>query len=77
MNKENKNTNNQTDGFIFNKQNYILMAVSVAVIILGFILMSGTDDIYSTLKITIAPIVVLAGFGIGIYAIMKKPKELN
>ena len=60
--------------FIFEKQNYVLMAVSVAVIIIGFVMMSGTEDIYSTLKITVAPIVVLIGFIIGIVAIMKKPK---
>ncbi|WP_317169317.1 DUF3098 domain-containing protein [Mucilaginibacter humi] len=40
----------------------------------GFFLMSGTTDIYSTTKIVIAPIVVLAGFGIGFYAILKKPE---
>jgi hypothetical protein len=37
--------------------------------------MSGTTDIYSTTKIVIAPIVVLGGFGIGFYAILKKKPE--
>lgn len=61
--------------FIFDKQNYILMAASVAVIIIGFMVMSGSEDIYSTTKITIAPIIVLLGFALGIYAIMKKPSR--
>jgi len=61
--------------FIFDKQNYILMIASVLIIIIGFMVMSGSEDIYSTVKITIAPIIVLAGFGLGIYAIMKKPAE--
>ena len=64
-----------TPKFIFGKQNYILIIVAVAVIALGYILMSGREDIYSTMKITIAPIVVLLGFVIGIYAILKKPSE--
>jgi hypothetical protein len=59
--------------FVFGKANYQILAVSVIVVALGFILMSGTTDIYSTTKIVIAPLVVLAGFGIGFYAIMKKP----
>lgn len=61
--------------FIFDKTNYILIIAAVLVIAIGFALMSGTEDIYSTLKITIAPIIVLIGFGIGVYAIMKRPSE--
>jgi len=64
--------NESKQPMVFAKQNYILMIVAVAVIILGFILMSGSTDIYDLRKITIAPIVVLLGFGIGVYAIMKK-----
>ena len=59
--------------FIFDKMNYMIMIASVVVIALGFIIMSGSEDIYSTTKITVAPIIVLLGFGLGIYAIMKKP----
>lgn len=59
--------------FIFDKSNYTWFIISIAVVAFGFVLMSGTTDIYSTTKIVIAPIVVLAGFGIGFYAILKKP----
>ena len=59
--------------FVFGKTNYQLLAASVLIVAFGFILMSGTTDIYSTTKIVIAPLVVLAGFGVGFYAIMKKP----
>ena len=59
--------------FIFGKENYRLLIISIAVVALGFILMSGTTDIYSNTKIVIAPIVVLAGFALGFYAILKKP----
>lgn len=59
--------------FVFGKDNYLWLIISVAVVAFGFILMSGTTDIYSTTKIVIAPIVVLAGFGLGFYAILKKP----
>jgi hypothetical protein len=60
--------------FIFDKSNYAWFIISIAVVAFGFFLMSGTTDIYSTTKIVIAPIVVLAGFGIGFYAILKKPE---
>jgi hypothetical protein len=58
--------------FVFGKANYQLLALSVLIVAIGFVLMSGTTDIYSNTKIVIAPLVVLAGFGLGFYAIMKK-----
>ncbi|WP_295670865.1 DUF3098 domain-containing protein [uncultured Mucilaginibacter sp.] len=59
--------------FIFDKGNYRLLIISIAVVAFGFILMSGNTDIYSTTKIVIAPLVVLGGFAIGFFAIFKKP----
>ena len=61
-------------GFVFARENYMLMIIGVVVIILGFILMYGKEDIYDFRKITLAPIVVITGFIIEIFAIMKKPK---
>ncbi|MDB5029566.1 DUF3098 domain-containing protein [Mucilaginibacter sp.] len=60
--------------FVFEKSNYTWFIISIAVVAFGFVLMAGTTDIYSTTKIVIAPIVVLGGFGIGFYAILKKPE---
>lgn len=74
----------ETAGFALGKENYKLMAIGFAVIILGFILMAGggsddpnvfSEDIFSFRRITLAPIVLLLGFAFEIYAIMKKPKE--
>lgn len=65
----------KTPGMVFGKINYQLMIASVIVILIGFILMSGTKDIYSFTKITLAPIVVIAGFALGFVAILKKPKR--
>lgn len=71
-------------GFALGKENYKLMAIGFAIIVLGFILMAGggsddpnvfDPDIFSFRRITIAPIVLLIGFVFEIYAIMKKPKE--
>ena len=59
--------------FVFGKSNYQLMLASIAVVILGFILMMGDTDIYNFQKIVLAPIVVLIGFAIGFFAILKKP----
>ncbi len=74
-NKENKADNKpQNQGqFVFDRQNYILMLIGLAIITIGFVLMYGKEDIYDFRKITLAPIVVLAGFALEIYAIMKKP----
>lgn len=66
-----------------NKINYILIAVAVAVIIIGFVLMTGSPstateynpDIFSFRRITLAPIVCLIGFILVIVGIMYKPKE--
>lgn len=60
--------------FIFDKGNYRLLIASIAVVAFGFILMSGSTDIYSTTKIVIAPLVVLGGFALGFFAIFKKPE---
>ncbi len=59
--------------FVFDKTNYRILFASIAIVIIGFILMSGTTDIYSDTKIVIAPLVVLAGFAVGFFAIFKKP----
>lgn len=70
--------------FPLGKENYKLILIGFGIIVLGFILMMGggaenaTDfsmDIFSFRRITLAPIVVLIGFGFEIYAIMKKTKE--
>lgn len=70
-----KETNTTPMQFIFDKGNYRLLIISIAVVVLGFILMSGTTDIYSTTKIVVAPVVVLAGFALGFFAIFKKPSQ--
>jgi len=59
--------------FLFDKGNYRLLIISIAVVALGFLLMSGTTEIYSATKIVIAPLVVLGGFALGFFAIFKKP----
>ncbi len=70
--------------FALAKENYILLAIGFAIIILGFLLMIGgrsddptvfNEEIFSFRRITLAPIVVLFGFIFEIYAIMKKPKS--
>jgi hypothetical protein len=74
MAKSIKETNTQPVKFIFDKSNYRWFIISIAVVTLGFILMAGTTDIYSNTKIVLAPIVVIGGFAIGFYAILKKPE---
>jgi len=72
--KETKTLSNEPVEFIFDKSNYKFLIISVLIVAFGFVLMSGTTDIYSNTKIVIAPIVVLAGFALGFYAILKKPE---
>ncbi len=80
MNKKNKtkDQNNQPKEIrelLFTKENYYLVIASITVVIIGFILMSGSDgDIYDFRRITLAPIVVIIGFILGIYAIFYRKK---
>lgn len=69
---------------LFEKENYMWMGVGVLVVAIGMFIMAGgkTQDpnqfdyklVYSTTRITIAPILILAGLMIEIYAIFKRPK---
>jgi len=70
--------------FAFGKENYRLMLIGLAFIVLGFLIMigGGSDDpkvfnpeIFSFRRITLAPILILAGYVIEIFAIMKRPKD--
>lgn len=60
---------------VFGTLNYVLLGVSLVVLVIGFALMSGTTDIYNSTKITVAPIVVMLGFTLGIVAIFYKGKS--
>lgn len=75
--------------FLFGKKNYILMAIGLVLIALGFFLMTGHDantrpdgtfdpnywneDIFSWRRIRLAPFLVLLGFAVEIYAILVNP----
>ncbi|MFN7675010.1 DUF3098 domain-containing protein [Flavobacterium sp.] len=76
--------NEQKPDFLFDKVNYKTLLIGIAVIVLGFILMSGggsddpkvfNEDVFSFRRIRLAPTVVLIGFGITIYSIFKKSKS--
>lgn len=70
---------------LFSKDNYTWMFIGAAVIALGMVLMSGgksadpnifdTKEVYSTTRITIAPIMIVLGLLIEVYAIFKSPKK--
>jgi hypothetical protein len=69
--------------FLFDKINYKILLIGIAVIALGFILMSGggsedpkvfNEAIFNFRRIRLAPTMVLIGFGITIYSILKNPK---
>jgi hypothetical protein len=83
--KNTKKEPEQDDRFALGPQNYKLMLIGFAAIVLGFILMTGggsddpidyfNRDMFSFRRITLAPILVLAGFVFEIYAILKRPKQ--
>ncbi|WP_321425363.1 DUF3098 domain-containing protein [uncultured Bacteroides sp.] len=68
--------------FAFDKTNFILLAVGMLVVILGFILMTGSSttetafqpDIFSVRRIKVAPVVCFFGFIFMIYGVVRKPK---
>lgn len=83
--------NEQKELFYFGKENYKLMFIGLIFIVLGFLLMLGYDantrpdgtpdpnywneDIFSVRRIRIAPLLVIIGFFIEIYAILKRNKK--
>lgn len=78
-----KKENTPTD-FVFSKQNYVLLLISLAVIVIGFALLSGggsdnpnefSEEIFSVRRLYVAPIIILGGYFLVIYAIMKKPNK--
>ena len=78
------NMKETTANTLFGKDNYKWMLIGLVVMAIGFFLMAGgkssnvdvfqDKDVYSTTRITIAPILIIAGLIIEIFAIMKKPK---
>jgi len=73
-------------GSLFNKENYILMLAGLIVIVIGMMVMSGgksndpkvfnQKEVYSTTRITIAPILIVIGLGLEVFAIFKRPKSI-
>lgn len=61
--------------FVFGAANYKLLVIGIVVVVLGFVLMYGKEDIYDFRKITLAPFVVIAGFVIAMVSIFVKPKD--
>ena len=84
MNKVSLSEYHKTSPFSFTAKNYKLLLIGLAVNILGFIVMIGggaesldefnADELFSTMRITIAPMLIVAGYVIIMFAIMKKPK---
>ena len=69
--------------FAFDKTNFILLAIGMAVVVIGLLLMVGpasTDtvyepDIFSARRVKVAPVICLLGFVSMIYAVIRKPKS--
>ena len=69
---------------LFTKDNYMWMIAGIIVMAIGIILMAGgksddpnlfkKEEVYSFRRVTVAPILILLGLGIEVYAIFKKPK---
>ncbi len=84
VNKQTEAAAKNIGNSLFTKGNYMWMLIGVAVMVIGFLLMSGGKspdpkvfndaEVYSARRITIAPLLIVAGLIIEIFAIMKKPK---
>lgn len=71
--------------FAFQKENYKWLIIGLVINVLGFMLMIGggsddptkfnADELFSPVRLTVAPILIIAGYIVIIYAIMKKPKK--
>lgn len=77
--------NSTTTHTLFSKDNYKWMAIGGIIIILGMVLMSGGKNqdpnafdpkvVYSFTRVTLAPILIIAGLLVELYAILRKPKQ--
>ncbi|MEG1699820.1 MAG: DUF3098 domain-containing protein [Alistipes sp.] len=81
MNKTPKEQPQENSRMPITRRNYILLAASFAIVVLGFILMAGggsdsptefNEAMFSWRRITLAPILVIGGFVLAIYAILKR-----
>ena len=71
--------------FAFDRTNFVLLAIGVVAVIVGMVLMSGSSsdtehfnsEIFSDMRIKVAPLVCLAGYLFMIYAILRRPKKDN
>lgn len=73
--------------FVFDRSNYKLLLIGIGLNILGFLLMMGgaaesldefnAEELFSHRRITIAPMIIVLGYGVILYSIMKKPKQKN
>lgn len=84
MSTTKKDKKEESINFVFSKENYKLLLIGIAFIVLGLILMIGggsdnpdvfSDKIFSFQRLTLAPILILVGYVIEIFAIMKRPKK--
>lgn len=85
MEQEIKTTENTgKEGIALSRLNIIVLLVGTLLILIGFVLMSGgasgdpdvfNPEVFSSTRITVAPILILAGFTVNIVAIMLKPKK--
>lgn len=74
--------NNKREHLAFDRTNFILLGIGFAIVVIGFILMSGpgsseqafNPDIFSVRRVKVAPVVCFVGFVSMIYAIIRKPK---
>lgn len=81
------NKNNSKSTLLFDKTNYIILIVGLIVLSIGFMMLSGgkspdpnvfdKEAVYSFRRITLAPLTIVLGFVIEIWAIMRVPKTNN
>lgn len=91
--KKNKEIVTNESPFYFGRMNFRLMLIGLAITVLGFVLMMGygantrpdgtfdpnyfNEDIFSVLRIRGAPLLVVAGFVVQVFAIMKRKKNTS
>lgn len=86
LNKKNpavKEPISDSSAFAFGRENFILLFIALGLLLIGYVLMSGgkaespevyNPDVFSFRRITLAPLIVMAGYAVGIWAILKKSK---
>lgn len=72
-----KHQGNASQKMLFDQTNYILLLIGIGLIFIGFLIMYLENEVHGFISLYISPVLIMGGFLEIVYAIMKKPEEVE